>query len=269
VSADAWLVALDIDGTLLQRDGEISPAVIEQVRRLDRAGHHVMLASGRSPGATTPIAAALGIEPEYLVCSNGAVTLKRDPLHGGYRRHHVEAFSATEVLRTIRSHLMDADFAVEDVAGRYLFTAPVPETAVGLDSDQRVFVSFEDLLDVSIARLVVVSPDREVADFLSIVDRMGLRQVSYAIGWSAWLDIAAEGVNKATAVERVRQHLAIQPHRVMAVGDGHNDLELLAWAATHGRGVAMGQAPVAVLAAANETTASVQQDGLARVLATL
>ena len=269
VNENAWLVALDIDGTLLQQNGEISAAAVEQVRRLDRAGHHVMLASGRSPGATIPVVEALGIEPTYLVCSNGAVTLKHDAVRGGYRRDRVEAFDPTEVLRTIHSQLVDADFAVEDVAGRYLFTAPFPETAVGLDSDELAFVPFDDLLHQPVVRLVVVAPDREVTDFLAVVDRMGLRQVSYAVGWSAWLDIAAEGVNKATAVERVRQHLGVDPRRVMAVGDGHNDLELLAWAASHGRGVAMGQAAGEVAAAASEVTASVHHDGLAHVLATL
>jgi len=76
-------------------------------------------------------------------------------------------------------------------------------------------------------------------------------------------------VNKATAMERVRRRLSIQRNRVMAVGDGHNDRELLAWAGAHGRGVAMGQAPAAVIAAASELTGSIDHDGLAQILATL
>jgi len=50
----SWLVALDIDGTTLQADGSVSDAVVEQVRRLDTAGHQVMLATGRSAAATVP-----------------------------------------------------------------------------------------------------------------------------------------------------------------------------------------------------------------------
>jgi HAD superfamily hydrolase (TIGR01484 family) len=68
-----WLVALDIDGTLLHEDGSISDAVIEQVRRLDEAGHQVMLATGRSSAATIPVLEHLGITPRFLVCSNGAI----------------------------------------------------------------------------------------------------------------------------------------------------------------------------------------------------
>lgn len=49
----------------------------------------------------------------------------------------------------------------------------------------------------------------------------------------------------------------------MAVGDGRNDIEMLSWAA---RGVAMGQAVEEVIAAADETTGSVYEDGLVEVL---
>jgi hydroxymethylpyrimidine pyrophosphatase-like HAD family hydrolase len=46
-------------------------------------------------------------------------------------------------------------------------------------------------------------------DFLAVVEKMGLNRVSYAIGWTARLDIAADGVNKATAMEPVRIELGI------------------------------------------------------------
>lgn len=65
----AWLVALDIDGTVLHGDGSISDAVIGQVRRLDAAGHQViqvMLATGRSSAATIPVVEQLGITPPVL-----------------------------------------------------------------------------------------------------------------------------------------------------------------------------------------------------------
>ncbi|MFD0783321.1 HAD-IIB family hydrolase [Micromonospora azadirachtae] len=267
--AASWLVALDLDGTTLRQDGSISGAVIEQVRRLDTAGHHVVLATGRSSATTIPLLDQLGIAPRFLVCSNGAVTLHRDPgAPSGYRRERVESFDPAEVLRSIRAHLVNVRFAVEDEAGRYRYTEPFPAAATGLDSEQ-VQVAFEKLWDRRATRVVAVSPGHDLDDFLAVVEKMGLRRVSYAIGWTAWLDIAAEGVNKATAVERVRAELDIQRDRVMAVGDGHNDVELISWAAESGRGVAMGHSPVELIEAASEITGSVHEDGLAQVLSTL
>jgi hydroxymethylpyrimidine pyrophosphatase-like HAD family hydrolase len=88
-----WLVALDIDGNLLHEGGSISDAVIEQVRRLDEAGHQVMLATGRSSAATIPVLEHLAITPRFLVCSNGAITLHPDAAApSGYRREWGDSF---------------------------------------------------------------------------------------------------------------------------------------------------------------------------------
>jgi hydroxymethylpyrimidine pyrophosphatase-like HAD family hydrolase len=86
------------------------------------------------------------------------------------------------------------------------------------------------------------------------------------VGWTAWLDIAAAGVTKASALERLRGQLGAEPHATVAIGDGRNDIEMLGWA---GRGVAMGQAPAEVIAVADEVTASVFDDGAAHVLLSL
>jgi 5-amino-6-(5-phospho-D-ribitylamino)uracil phosphatase len=262
-----WLVALDIDGTTIREDGSISDAVIEQVRRLHVAGHHLMLATGRSSATTVPVLEHLGITPRFLVCANGAITLHRDPAApSGYRRERVESFDPADVLRSIRAQLGNARFAVEDEHGHFRHTEPFPDTTIGLDSER---VEFDELLNRAAIRVVVMAPDHDVRDFLAVVARLGLRRVSYTIGRTGWIDIAAAGVNKATATERVRIELGIPRERVMAVADGRNDIELLSWAAERGRGVAMGQSPAEVIDAAGELTGTVHDDGLAQVLATL
>lgn len=258
-----WLVALDIDGTTMHENGTISDGVLDQVRRLAAAGHEVMLATGRSSATTLPVLERLDITPRFVVCSNGAITLHRDPASPtGYRREWVETFDPTDVLLQIRSHLVGARYAVEDERGFYRYTEPFPDATIGLDSEH---VEFDDLLRQDATRVVVISPDHDMEDFLQIVDRMGLNRVSYAIGWTAWLDIAPDGVNKATAMERVRGTLGIPRTHVMAVGDGRNDIDMLEWAAQHGRGVAMGQAPDVVREVANEHTDSDWDDGVAKL----
>ena len=167
------------------------------------------------------------------------------------------------MLTTISGALDDARYAVEDEEGRFRYTKSFPENAVAPGSEE---VPFEQLLEVRATRVVVMSPNHAIEDFLGIVDQMGLTRVSYAIGWTAWLDIAPDGVNKATAMEWVRQQLGVPIERTVAIGDGRNDIDMLEWA---GRGVAMGQAPDDVVAAANEVTREVRDDGLAKVLDTL
>ncbi|RYJ02371.1 MAG: HAD family phosphatase, partial [Actinomycetales bacterium] len=82
-------------------------------------------------------------------------------------------------------------------------------------------------------------------------------------GYTAWLDIAPDGVSKASGLDVLCGRFGIDPADVLAVGDGHNDLEMLRWA---GRGVAMGQAPPDLLDVADDVTGSVHEDGLAAEL---
>ena len=258
------LIALDIDGTVLHEDGIVSERVRRAVRATVEAGNEVMLATGRSVAGALPVLDLLGIAPEYVVCSNGAVTLRRDrSARSGYRREVVETFDPTEVLTTVRDALREARYAVEDDEGYFRYTADFPQGAVGEASEQ---VPFEELLGARATRVVVISPSHDMEEFLELVDRMGLHRVSYAVGWTAWLDIAPDGVNKATALERVRERLGVPPERVIAVGDGRNDIEMLEWAGREGRAVAMGQAPAEVRAVATQVAAPVSLDGVAELL---
>jgi Cof subfamily protein (haloacid dehalogenase superfamily) len=266
VSKSGLLVALDVDGTILHEDGSISDAVITAVRGASDRGHRLMLATGRSWETTASVVEDLGIDPEYVVCANGALVMKRDhDAPGGYRRHLIETFDPSDVLKTIRTHLADGRYMVEYPSGYRRYTAGM--TDWNLENAEEV--EFEGLLSEPVTRVVVVSPGHDELEFLKIVEGMGLHQVAYAIGWTAWLDIAPLGVNKSTALERVREWLGVPRSQVVAVGDGRNDIEMFQWAGAEGRAVAMGQAPDEVKNAATEVTGTINDDGLAEVLDSL
>lgn len=266
-----WLVALDVDGTILHEDETLDDAVVDAAGRARDRGHELMLATGRSWRTTEPILRRLGITPEYAVCSNGALVMRRmgDVFEGegepDYVRAHVETFDPTEVLQQIREHLPTAKYMVELADGTRRHTAEM----IDWDLTQSVEVPFEELLGQEATRVVVVSPDHEIEEFLRIVEGMGLHRVSYSVGWTSWLDIAPAGVNKSTALERVREWLDWPQSRILAVGDGRNDIEMFEWAAIEGRAVAMGQAPDEVKAVATEVTGTVEEQGLAPVLDSL
>jgi HAD superfamily hydrolase (TIGR01484 family) len=262
------LIALDIDGTVLLEDDTLSPGVVEAVSDAAEAGHEVMLATGRSWDSTHTIMDRLGIRPEYAVCSNGAVIMQRvgDERSAVYERAHVETFDPAEVLALLGEHLAGAHFLVELPDGTRLFTDYLDDwNLVGANK-----VPFERLSDQRVCRVVVVAPEQTDQDFLQLVERIGLSQVSYAIGWTAWLDIAPQGVDKSTALERVRAWLGIVPGRVLVMGDGRNDIEMMQWAVRNGgRAIAMHQGPPEVHAAAGEVGLSVTEGGVAAALRSL
>lgn len=263
---ERWLVALDVDGTILHEDETLSPHVVDAIQAARDAGHEVTLSTGRAWEHTKTVLSALELSPEYVVCANGAVIMKRDDAQPeGYRRELVETFDPMPVLRRIREALPGGRFMVEDAVGRRFYTEGMFEWNL----DGATMVDFDGLGDIVATRVVCVSPDHSSEEFLGIVESAGLHQVSYSIGWTAWLDIAPEGVNKGTACERMREWLGIPLAQVLVAGDGRNDIEMFEWAAVAGRAVAMGQAPAEVIAVATEVTAPVTEDGLVAALAAL
>jgi hydroxymethylpyrimidine pyrophosphatase-like HAD family hydrolase len=119
-----------------------------------------------------------------------------------------------------------------------------------------------------VSRVVVLSPQHDVEQFLGLISKIGLASVSYAIGYTAWLDISPKGVTKASALEKQRERLGISSNQILVMGDGRNDIEMFQWAKQGGGlAFAMGQAPEEVRLASTDVTSSVTDDGVARVLA--
>ncbi|MGN6331005.1 MAG: HAD family hydrolase [Motilibacteraceae bacterium] len=250
------LVALDLDGTVLRGDETLSDVVREAVGSAREAGAHVVVATGRTVVGALDPARDLGLAGSLNVCSNGAVTAVLDPLDVV----DMVTFDPAPVVRALRQELPDALFAVEVLGTGHLVTGPFPE---GELTGAQTVVDLDELLANQATRVVMRSPDREPAHFLELVRRLGLEDVSYAVGYTAWLDVAPQGVSKASGLEGLARRLGVDPADVLAVGDGRNDLEMLRWA---GCGIAMGQAPAEVQDAADLVTGPVDEDGLATAL---
>ncbi len=251
-------MAVDVDGTLLGFDESLSPAVYEAVR--DTAHElHLVIATGRSVHAALPVLERLGLDEGWVVCSNGAVILRLDPrLSTGWEVADAVAFDPGRALRTLVAHLPDALYAVEGVDLVKLVTGDFPDGELTGPARR---APFDELCSTRALRVIVRSLTHTPAEFEELVAKTGLHSVEYAVGWSAWLDIAPDGVSKASALEQVRRRLAVPAQETFAVGDGRNDIEMLRWAA---HSAAMGNAvDDDVRAAADEVLPDIVDDGLA------
>ena len=257
------MLALDLDGTTLNHMGELSDGVRDAIAALPDEVI-VVVATGRSIIATTPVLAALDIREGFAVCANGAVTIElnqADP--SGYAIAETVTFDPRPVLERLRVALPTARIAVEELGVGFKVNAHFPEGE--LMGETRV-VDWEELVANPVTRVTLRQPEATAEEFGEMVERAGLHGVSYAVGWSAWLDINPEGVSKASALELVRRRIGVEPIHTLAVGDQRNDLEMLHWAAW---GVAMDNAPDEVKAIADEVTGHVDEDGLVPILEAL
>lgn len=256
-----WMVSLDIDGTIIDYSAKMTDLMGETLTELVDSGAHVVLASGRSLLATRQIIDRLGLAGGWAVSSNGAVTSRLDPeMPGGYEVTDTIRFDPGPALRVLRDELPEALIAIEDVGRGHKLNGYFPP---GELTGPHEIVSFEELCETPATRVAIRSPQHTREEFTAAVQRMGLQGVSYAIGWTSWMDINPEGVSKATALEPIRARLDVPHSATVAAGDGENDIEMLQWASVSG---AMGQGSDDLHRAADLRLPSIDEDGLVPLL---
>ncbi|HEY2701405.1 MAG TPA: HAD-IIB family hydrolase [Pseudonocardiaceae bacterium] len=259
------LIAIDIDGTLaleatdITKTGQegISQPVRDALGAAVAAGAQVVLCSGRTAFGVRPFLTSLHLSTGWAICSNGAVML--DASSGEVVR--TTNFDPAEPARVLRKLIPDAVFIAEQVGVGNRATVGFDVTSF---FGATTVVDFDELVSHHTPRMSVLWPGHDYPDMAELVAGVEIPGVHYSLDHGdACLMATPTGVTKGSALETLRIELGIAAQDTMAIGDGFNDVEMLAWAA---HGVAMGQAPEQVRAVADEVTAPVTEDGLALAL---
>lgn len=251
------LIALDVDGTLLETGSAISARVVDAVRAAVAAGAHVVVTTGRTVLTTRPVLAELGLIDGHAICSNGAVHIdvaRDEPVA-------VQTFDPGPAVQALRALFPEMIFAVEKVGVGTWATGLSPgEFSIG----EYLLVDDGALSSEPTPRLNGWWPTGSQEEMLRLLDQLHVPETSWVHGeFGPWLTLSRRGVTKGWALERLRAALGIPHERTLAIGDGHNDREMLTWA---GHSVAMGNAVDAIRDLADEVTADVADDGVAKVL---
>lgn len=266
------MLVLDIDGTLLNSAGRISPRVRQAVTRARHSGMLVTLATGRNLRAALPVANALELDSPQIV-SNGALVIspvtEQVFLHRPLKRSL--AVQSAQLLQRMGFTVFANRFAL---TGPDLFhedTPSLPEQRTLLNREPEYVRQVYDLA----GQVAAMEPLKVMTiDHISAVQNAAerLRQrltgdfqvivTDEAPGYSL-LEVAPAGITKATGIECLAELQGISPAEIIAFGDNYNDLEMLQYA---GLGVAMGNAPDAVKRVAAMVTATNDEDGVALFL---
>ncbi len=254
------MVVSDMDGTLLDESGQVSPRNADALRRAGVAGARVVIATGRPIWWLTPVIDA-GFDG-IAVCMNGAV---------------VYDIAAKRIISSsvLRPKPMN-EFVTELHQREPNFAVAVERVGIQEDScwaeDSYIHPWAEgifqrapraELLGQSAAKLLV----RSGSDSADLAKHARLAAgARVAVTFSSddgLIEIAAPGVNKGSVLDRLARGWGIDPATVIAFGDMPNDLEMLTWA---GHGVAMGNGHTEVHAVANEIIGLNHHDAVAEVL---
>ena len=255
------LVATDLDGTIVGRDGTISERTIRALAAVEDSGRRLVLVTGRPVRWMGDIVAATG-HRGVAICANGAVIYD---LHAEKLREWFPLVPdvTREVVQRLRAVMPDAGFAVEFPGG----FGHDPQYHPRWDVGHPIVAPIEELIDEPVTKLLL-RHDTMPSDEMLARARAALADLAEPTHSSndGLLEVCAPGVSKATTLARLAGEWGISASEVVAFGDMPNDVPMLQWA---GWGFAMTGAHPEAVAAAPHLTGSVADDGVAQVIEAL
>jgi Cof subfamily protein (haloacid dehalogenase superfamily) len=240
VTSPIRLIAVDIDGTLLNSQFRISEMDLQALRRANQQGIEVILVTGRRHAFALPIAQQLGFDL-WLISSNGAVT--RSLQGEAFHRDLVPAATCLEVCAAMQEFRgnMVVTFDKESKGALVLermdeltssirhwleknmqyieFVVPI-ESALTSDPVQAMFCGTISRMQAAVRTL----ESKQVKDHITVV------RTEYPVRDLCIVDVLNRDCSKGHALKRWAHYRGIPREQVMAIGDNFNDLEMLAFA---------------------------------------
>jgi Cof subfamily protein (haloacid dehalogenase superfamily) len=265
------LLVIDIDGTLLNPKGEITPSTREAVRAAQQSGIVVTLATARRYYNTSQVADDLGLTGP-IILYDGALIV-RHPQATILASRPLKAAIAQEAVSILAQHGIQPVVHPNSGLAEEIWTGPAELDNLWIDA---YFAAFPERMrrmayDTLCAghpdplRVVAFTAEEAIPQVIPEISALNCTWTTIKRGSynSAELVVMDIGCSKASAVATLAASLGISLQDVMALGDNNNDTEMLK---TVGWGVAMGQAPESVKSAANAVTASNWEDGAAQAI---
>jgi hydroxymethylpyrimidine pyrophosphatase-like HAD family hydrolase len=261
------LVVSDLDGTFWELDHEVHPRTLAAAAELDRRGVDLLVATGRRLRTTQEPLARVGLSPPAVVL-NGALGLH---LGSGERFHllPLPTDRAVAILAAFRAAGLEPCIYVDHPEFE-VYLAAEPSTHPQHAANLRPFAGIDEL-DRVCAEEVVLGfsllglPHEVLADVVAGLDGQGVPHLDRSIEYAGFgsLTVTGPGMSKWEGVLGYCRHAGIDPGRILAIGDGPNDLELLAGAAV---AVAPSDGHVDVVAAADHVVGPARDGGWADLL---
>jgi len=229
------LIALDIDGTIVDSDSNVSPANEKAIREVVSRGIKVALVTGRHRGGTRKVIQDVGLDTDNtpLIVNNGAIVylgeriiwrdfLSPDEADGVIKYTTKIPGVATTIFQPDQIHLhcnlpLDMDFLIDRLKA--------------FDMDNcRIVDTPDELPREDVAKAMLVTGGSEKA--LEIL-RMWPKQLShlqYTRSYPYLCEINSSTCDKGRGLEVLCREMGILPEELLAVGDGENDISMLAFA---------------------------------------
>lgn len=264
------LLAVNIDGTLLQSNGRLNKSTKEAIDYVHQKGVHVALVTSRNYHSAKKVAKALKINP-MIVAQQGAFV-------GASMEKPIMVKRISEELTAELVQMLEKTTCqILLIHEKYSLGNRVnlPENLLGKSvmylNDQNIYAQnyvddiSEELVDQPMAptKMDIIFPEKsDRNDMLKLIKKM-FPEVDVLLQPGHKLTIVPKGVSKWSGVLYLADHLEVKRTEIVSIGDGLDDMEMIAGS---GLGVAMGNADEEVRKVAKWVTRSNDQDGVAYML---
>ena len=242
------LLAADLDGTLIGRDLSWAGGLPEALAALRSAGVPTVVCTGRMLRSVQRAAARLGVTEGPVVCYQGA--LVADIGTGEWYRHTpMDGAAAAEVVRHVRQMDRQINAYIDD----RLYVQEITPWARRYAEHVEVGIDTVPDLEAEVVRrpptkLVLVTSAEDVESILPGLQERWRGRLYVVRSQAEYIEFADASVSKSGALAWLCERLGVPRERVVTLGDGMNDVDMLEWA---GLGVAVAEAAGPVRAAAD------------------
>ena len=270
------LIAMDMDGTLLNSQKKISPRTKEALLRAQEAGMILILASGRPTSGLTGFARELSMDRHHglLVCYNGSKVVD---CQSGEELFN-QAMTVEEG-KAVLEHMKKFDQVRPMIdRGEYMYVNNVYNQMIHVDGKEFNVIQYESrgghyklcekddlaaFADFPLNKILTTADPEYLKAHCQEMMEPFKDSLSCMFTGKFYFEFTAKGIDKAKALDAVLTPMGYKREEMIAFGDGYNDASMLAYA---GRSVAMANGVEELKAQADGVTASRDEDGIALVV---
>ncbi|CAN5519369.1 Cof-type HAD-IIB family hydrolase [soil metagenome] len=257
-------IFIDVDGTLLTDELNISPGTKTILGKLHKAGILISIVTARPPGASLPFYDQLGIAGNPIICFNGALILKGDQIF-------YEATITTATTATIIEEVKKFAVSTSLYQQHNWFTNRVDcwiEQEIEITNSVIKAIDFAQLMqaDFEPNKILCMGAAEIIETAEQHLKMIGFSNLSIHQSKPTYLEIMNNKASKSQGIEKLISAYQINREDIIAIGDNFNDIDMLQYAGTS---IAMGNAPDAVKKHATIITESNNGEGIQKALSEL
>ncbi|HGN1705846.1 TPA: sugar-phosphatase [Providencia rettgeri] len=257
------LVAIDLDGTLLNSQHQISSTVKDAIKRAQQKGIHIILASGRPFSGIAPYLKELGLDTanNYCISNNGSVIHQTND--GSHLVENLLDFDDyqyfEELARNVGVHMHALADNCMFTANRHISHYTVKDAY--LTNTPLIYCPVNEMDNtLAFTKFMMIDHPEKLDIGISYIPENAFENYSLTRTSPYFLEISNRTSSKGAALQSICEKLGITPDKVMSIGDQNNDIQMLQYASVS---VAMGNAIESIRQMAKFVTNTNEEDGVA------